>query len=148
VRSARHPRRHVSRARKHLDGTRRAQVDATQVRTLLEAFLLAARAGDVAGLERILAEDVVSVSDGAGMVARAARRPVSGRNRVARFVAGFAHFFWTDTTVAWLTTNGAPSVLISHDGEPVAVLSIDATAEGIEEVRWVMVPDKLTRLRS
>ncbi len=88
------------------------------------------------------------MSDGAGMVARAARRPVVGRDRVARFVAGFADFFWTDTTLAWLTTNGAPSVLISQHGEHVAVLSIDASADGIEQLRWVMVPDKLTRLRS
>ena len=140
-------RQYVSRAKKHLGSKRRAPVDAIQVQALLEAFLQAARAGDLAGLERILAEDVVSVSDGAGMVARAARRPVSGRDKVARFVAGFADFFWTDTTLTWLTTNGAPSVLISHAGEHIAVLSIDASPEGIEELRWVMVPDKLARLR-
>jgi RNA polymerase sigma-70 factor (ECF subfamily) len=139
-------RQFVSRAKKHLASERRAPVDAAQVRALLEAFLVAARSGDLVGLERVLADDVVSVSDGAGMVARAARRPVVGRQKVARFVAGFASFFWTDTTLVWLTTNGSPSVLIRQRDEPVAVLSIDSSARGIDQLRWVMVPDKLARL--
>lgn len=139
-------RQFVSRAKKHLASGRRAPVDSEQVRALLEAFLVAAQQGDVVGLERLLASDVVSVSDGAGMAARAARRPVVGRSKVARFVAGFAEFFWADTTLVRLTTNGAPSVLISQHDEPVAVLSIDCAADGIEQLRWVMVPDKLSRL--
>ncbi len=139
-------RQFVSRAKKHLASKRREPVDAAQVRALLEAFLVAARSGDLAALERVLTDDVVSVSDGAGMVARAARRPVVGRDKVARFVAGFAAFFWTDTTLVWLTTNGAPSVLISRRDEPIAVLSIDSSTEGIEQLRWVMVPDKLAHL--
>ena len=110
-------RQYVSRAKKHLASERHVPVDDGRSR-LLEAFLEAARSGDLAGLERVLAEDVVSVSDGAGMVARAARRPVVGRDKVARFVAGFAGFFWTDTTLTWLITNGAPSVLVSRTARP------------------------------
>ena len=139
-------RQHVSRAKKHLAIERHIPVDDEQVQVLLEAFLTAARSGDLAGLERVLAKDVVSVSDGAGMVSRAARRPVVGRDKVARFVAGFASFFWTDTTLTWLVTNGAPSLLISQHDAPVAVLSIDASPDGIEQLLWVMVPDKLARL--
>lgn len=136
----------VSRAKKHLASERRAPVSTDQLRALLEAFLAAARSGDLAGLERVLADDVVSVSDGAGMAPRAARRPVSGRSRVSRFVAGFADVFWVDTTCRWLTANGAPAVLVLQHGEPVAVLSIDASVHGIECVRWVMAPDKLAHL--
>src|SRR6478672_6214180 len=61
-------RQYVSRAKKHLASDRRAPVDTAQVRALLEAFLVAARSGDVVALERVLAENVVSVSDGAGAV--------------------------------------------------------------------------------
>jgi RNA polymerase sigma-70 factor (ECF subfamily) len=121
-------------------------VDAAQVRVLLEAFLEAARSGDLGKLEQVLADDVVSVSDGAGMVARAARRPVVGRDQVARFVAAFASHFWTSTTLTWLTTNGAPSVLITRDGDPIALLGIDAEGDTITCLRWVMVPDKLVLL--
>ena len=140
-------RQFVSRAKKHLASERRAPVEATQVRALLEAFLEAARSGDLVALEQVLADDVVSVSDGAGMVARAARRPVLGREQGGPVRGWFrARFFWTDTTLVWLTTNGAPSVLVSRGEEPLAVLSIDASSEGIEQLRWVMVPDKLARL--
>lgn len=139
----------VSRARRHLAAEQRRPpepVDPARHRALLEAFLDAARAGDLAALERVLAEDVVSVSDGAGMVRRAARRPVVGRRQVARFVAAFAPAFWPDTTITWLSTNGAPSVLVQHDGEAVAVLSLDVSEAGIERLLWVMVPDKLTHV--
>jgi RNA polymerase sigma-70 factor, ECF subfamily len=139
----------VSRAKRHLavEQPRSPEpVDPVRHRALLEAFLEAARAGDLAALERVLAEDVVSVSDGAGMVRRAARHPVVGRRRVARFVAAFAPVFWPDTQISWLSTNGAPSVLIQQGGEAVAVLSLDVSRAGIERLLWVMVPDKLTHL--
>jgi RNA polymerase sigma-70 factor, ECF subfamily len=139
----------VSRARRHLAAEQPRPpepVDPARHRALLEAFLDAARAGDLAALERVLAEDVVSVSDGAGMVRRAARHPVVGRRQVARFVAGFAPVFWPGTTTTWLTTNGAPSALVQQDGKALAVLSLDVSGAGIERLLWVMVPDKLTHV--
>ena len=72
----------VSRARKHLTSQRRGAVSSCKHQRLLEAFLIACQKGDVAALEWLLASDVVSYSDGGG-VARAARIPVNGRNRVA-----------------------------------------------------------------
>jgi RNA polymerase sigma-70 factor (ECF subfamily) len=47
-----------SRARKHLAAERRAPVSPATRRRLLEAFLAAAQAGDLAGLEGVLAADV------------------------------------------------------------------------------------------
>ncbi|MET9358797.1 RNA polymerase sigma factor SigJ [Streptomyces sp. NPDC006617] len=52
---------------------------------LVASFLTAAREGDLAGLEKLLAEDVTWWSDGGGKVS-AARRPVEGRDKVLRFV--------------------------------------------------------------
>ena len=46
----------------------------------------------MAALEGLFVEDVVSTSDGGGIV-RAARIPVSGRERVAKFIATAAHFW-------------------------------------------------------
>jgi RNA polymerase sigma-70 factor, ECF subfamily len=139
----------VSRARRHLAAEQPRPpepVDPARHRALLEAFLDAARAGDLLALERVLAEDVVSVSDGAGRVRRAARHPVVGRRQVAQFVAAFAPVFWPGTTITWLNTNGAPSVLVQQDGQAVAVLSLAVSGEGIERLMWVMAPDKLSRL--
>jgi RNA polymerase sigma-70 factor (ECF subfamily) len=136
----------VSRARKHLRGHRREPVDATEHRRLLDAFVRAAQDGDLRGLEAVLADGVVSRSDGAGIVRLAARRPMAGRENVARFVAGFKDIFWPGTTLSWLESNGRPSVLITKADEPVALLSIGASAEGIEQIMWVMVPDKLANI--
>lgn len=136
----------VTRARQHVAEHRTAPVDRVEHRRLLEAFVTAARTGDLAGLERLFAADVVSASDGAGIARNAARVPVVGRSRVARLVAGFRDRFWPGTTVRVLETNAQPSVLISRGEEPVALLSIVAGPEGIEQLLWVMVPDKLSQI--
>jgi RNA polymerase sigma-70 factor (TIGR02957 family) len=137
----------VTRARKHVASNRRAPVTPAEQRRLLEAFVAAAQQGDVSALEGLLAEDVVSLSDGGGAV-RAARIPVLGRTRVARFIAAFAPHFWTGTTVVWRESNGQPSALISRDGAPVAVASIDASADGIGRVFWIMNPAKIANAAS
>ena len=67
----------VSRARKHIADGRRTPVNAGEHRRLLEAFIAAAQKGDMAGLEGLFAEGVVSYSYGGGLV-RSPRVPVSG----------------------------------------------------------------------
>jgi RNA polymerase sigma factor (sigma-70 family) len=81
-----------SRARRHVVVPQSREVDAAHWRELITRFLVAARDGDLAGLEALLAADVVSRSDGGGIVS-AARRPVLGRENVARFVAGLFRRF-------------------------------------------------------
>lgn len=132
----------VSRARKHIADGRRTPVNSTEQRRLLEAFISAAQKGDLAGLETLFTEDVVSYSDGGGMV-RAARVPVCGRTRVATFIAAFASHFWNGVSVSWVETNGQVSALISRDGVPVGLASIDASVEGIDQIMWIMRPSKL-----
>src|SRR5215467_8960966 len=58
----------VSRARKHIADGRRTPVSSGEQRRFLEAFIGAAQKGDLAGLEGLFAEDVVSYSDGGGIV--------------------------------------------------------------------------------
>jgi hypothetical protein len=82
----------VSRARKHIADSRRTPVSSDEQRRFLEAFIDAAQKGDLAALEGLFAEDVVSYSDGGGLV-RAARVPVAGRERVAKFIAAVASHF-------------------------------------------------------
>ena len=87
----------VSRARKHLAGERRREVSEAEQRRLLTAFLSAAQTGDLEELEQLFAEDVVSYSDGGGMV-RASKFPVVGRPTVAKFVRRVPYAFlgWRD----------------------------------------------------
>lgn len=137
-----HARQLAARARKHLNDERRAPVADAERERLLHAFIAAAQLGDQAALERILAADAASYTDGAGATG-AARIPVLGGPRIAKFVASFKTHFWVGTTVRWRRANGAPAALIERDGVLVAFASIDASANGIERVLWIMSPSKL-----
>lgn len=70
----------VSRARKHIADGRRTPVSSGEQRRLLEAFIAAAQKGDMAALEGLFAEDVVSCSGGGGIV------PVPGSQFLAASV--------------------------------------------------------------
>jgi RNA polymerase sigma-70 factor (ECF subfamily) len=143
--SAANARQFVSRAQKHVESGRKEAVDPTKHRELLEAFVAAARDGDVTRLEQVLSAAVVSTTDGAGAAPRAARRPVIGRDKVARFIAGWSDW-WLGTTVAWVHTNGKTSILVRRDDTPAVLLSISASASGIDQAMWVMAADKLANL--
>lgn len=135
----------VTRARKHIADERRAAATPEEQRRLMMAFIDAAQKGDMLALESLFASDVVSYTDGNG-VAKAARIPVEGRARVAKFISSFAGHFWTGVAFRWLETNGRSSVLVSRAGEPIALATIDAGNDGINRVYWVMAPAKLARL--
>jgi RNA polymerase sigma-70 factor (ECF subfamily) len=136
----------VTRARQHIADGRRTPVNADEQRRLLEAFIAAAQKGDIATLEGLFASDVVSYSDGGGVVRTAARAPVSGSERVAKFIASFAWHFWADVTLKLVDINGQASILISRSGDTVGLVAIDASAQGIDQIMWIMRPSKLAAI--
>ncbi|MER6944222.1 RNA polymerase sigma factor SigJ [Nonomuraea sp. NPDC000554] len=69
------------------DARRRFEVDPARQHAIVERFLLAVRDGDLEGLHRVLAEDVVTWTDGGGR-ATAARRVLVGREKLVRAVLG------------------------------------------------------------
>jgi len=135
----------VSRGRKHIAEGRRTPVSSAGQRRLLEAFVAAAQQGNMAALEGLLTEDVVSYSDNGGY-ARAAGVSVSGRNQVAEFVASISTYSWEGVTIEWMEINGRTSVLVSRDGVPVMLGRIDATSLGIDQILWFLSPTKLAEL--
>ncbi|MFE2416461.1 RNA polymerase sigma-70 factor [Streptomyces hokutonensis] len=130
----------VSRARRHLLAERRESVDAAEHRRLLSAFVAAARSGDVASLEALLAPDVVSLSDGNG-TRGCARVPVLGRARVARLCVH--RRFWREAEPEFVDANGSTGVVVRRDGRPLAFLTAAAAKDGIHQLLWVFAPDKL-----
>lgn len=134
----------VSRARKHIADGRRASVSLNEQRRFLEAFIAAAQKGDMAALEGLFAEDVVSYSDGGGLV-RAAGIPVTGRKRVATLIAAVSTWVWKGVTLDWVETNGQAAVFLLRDGVPIG-LTIDASAQGINEIMWFLRPSKLAAI--
>ncbi|MEU3188574.1 RNA polymerase sigma-70 factor [Streptomyces sp. NPDC006923] len=132
----------VSRARKHLSAERREPVSSADHRRLMEVFLAAAQTGSLSVLEDVLTADVVSYTDGGG-IRGASRIPVVGRPHVSKYLAAFAPRFWPQADIRWVEANGRPAVLVSAEGNAVALLSAEVSARGIERIMWVMNPAKL-----
>lgn len=119
---------------------RRFTADRAEQRELVERFLAAAQHGDVAGLEKLLAADVIGTADSGGK-APAARRPIVGRDRLARYVAGGITKFGVDVALAEI--NGGPAILGRLDGALIGVLVFEIADGQISAVRTVANPDKL-----
>jgi RNA polymerase sigma-70 factor, ECF subfamily len=139
----------VTRARRRLaDDRPRFDPDAQRREELLERFLAAAEEGDLSGLEALLAEDAVLYSDGGGKV-NAARKPVFGADRIARFMAGVARLRRKrdSFTEELVSVNGQPGrVSRGADGTIWDVLAVDVVDGRIVAVRIVRNPDKLTHV--
>lgn len=117
-----------------------------QRRALLERFLAAAREGDLPKLEALLSEDVTSWADGGGRVG-AARHPILGRDRVARYLAGTLRKFTSGLELVVTEVNGEPAVLARPTGGSTDVVGVLAPQFGaggrIGSLRLVVNPQKL-----
>ncbi|MCD2195677.1 sigma-70 family RNA polymerase sigma factor [Actinomycetospora endophytica] len=139
-------RQHLHRARERVGtGRRRFEADPERAAQLTAGFLRAAGGEDLAALEQLLADDAVALSDGGG-VASAARRPVEGRTRVARFSAGLARGA-TAVTVGIEEVNGGVGVVV-RDAERVIVVmapEFDADTGELTLLSSVLNPAKIAR---
>jgi len=130
------------RARAHVTaGTPRVDVDAATHERVVGAFVLAAAGGDLAGLVSLLDPAVVLTSDGGGVVS-AARRPVLGPDRVARFMVGIATKAGA-ATYAPVVVNGRLGLAALDGVERRAVLSFTVDGGLVTRVDIVLAPDKL-----
>lgn len=133
------------RAKQRLGEPRqRFQPDRAQWRRLVDRFFTAASAGDVAGLVEILTDDVTSTADGGGKVA-AARRPVSGRERTANYLARALSRNLPQLRLRLdvAEVNGEPA-LLAFDGDTLSgVLCFEIAGDQIAALRILANPDKL-----
>jgi RNA polymerase sigma-70 factor (ECF subfamily) len=128
------------RARVHVAARRpRMQVDRAQQEATLETFIAAVTSGDVQGLMEVLAPDVVLIADGGGLVA-AARKPITGIERVAAFLARVVELPDLVAAAAWL--NGMPGARFDVDGEATAV-SLVVEDGRITRIYAIRNPQKL-----
>jgi len=134
------------RARDHVRTERpRMAPNTERDRRLLDAFLVALSSGDPAELERLLHDDVVLVSDG-GAKARAARRPILGSHRVARFFVGVSKKVPPGRLSAeYVVANGQLALNISINGRVDSLIMVEpgVGSERIARIFVVRNPDKL-----
>jgi RNA polymerase sigma-70 factor (ECF subfamily) len=133
------------RAKQSLQARKPAVASPERHRELLAAFLAACQQGDLDGLTRLLAEDVVSRADGGGHAA-AAIRPVAGARAVARLYRGFARRADPDTRAQILSINGWPSLVLCSGGVLRSVIQIRTDGERIDAIHAITNPEKLARL--
>lgn len=140
----------LERARQRVsEGRRLITASREEHQRLLDAFLRAASAGDVAALTSLLAADAVLITDGgpegrevAGI--RNLRRPLEGAGRVAAFVAATSGR--AELQVERRVLNGQPALVFHKDGQPFAAVLL-AVAEGrIQRVFFHADPRRLRHL--
>lgn len=135
------------RARKHLQARRpRCPADPRSHRRLTERFVTAATTGDLAALLELLAPDV-TMWTGGGTV-RSALQPVSGRERVATFLCGYAASHPPQgLDLRYRHVDGDPSAVVFSGDSPYAVLIMDLgfPADQVTGICLVTNPDKLSR---
>ncbi|GAA3782539.1 RNA polymerase sigma factor SigJ [Streptomyces chiangmaiensis] len=137
------------RARAHVHARRplhRAHPRVRQEAT--ERFVRASLGGDIAALMEILAPDVTVWTDGGGKAA-AGLRPVHGRDKAARLLAGYAARHGAGFDIRYRRVNGDDSAVVFAGDSPYAVMVMDLTPEGdkVSDVFIVTNPDKLAHVR-
>jgi RNA polymerase sigma-70 factor (ECF subfamily) len=131
------------RARNHVEARQpRIEVSLRERQAVVDRFLAAVGTGDIQSLMDVLAPDVVLVTDGGGKK-RAALRPILGRDKVMRFMAGVAD---PRAVPEQRTVNGSPALCVLIDGEVDTIATFlveDGLVTGMYAVRN---PEKLRHL--
>ncbi|MFK0252778.1 sigma-70 family RNA polymerase sigma factor [Streptomyces sp. NPDC090445] len=144
---------HLHRARRRITaGQRRGgEVDAASARRIVEEFLAAASSGRTEKLVALLTDDVIAISDGAGLaakllryntpqrvaaVARAGFKPTPAKRRLA----GGA------PAVHYALVNGSPAILFVLGDQVIGAVTFDVTGGRISTVRGIAAPARLVRL--
>jgi RNA polymerase sigma-70 factor (ECF subfamily) len=136
----------AARARRHVEERKpRFEASRRQRDELARRFFAAAQEGDLAGLESLLAHDVVLHGDGGGKVPALARS-LHGRDRVARTLLAWTRQGARIPGAAFrlAEVNGQPGALML-DGERrvIGVMALDIADGQIQAVRSIVNPDKL-----
>jgi RNA polymerase sigma-70 factor (TIGR02957 family) len=138
----------AARARRHVEEQKpRFEASPEEREELAHRFFAAARDGDVAGLEALLADDVVLHGDGGGKVPALARA-LFGARRVARTLGAWFRqgAKLKDTEIREVDVNGQPGAILMAGGGVVSVMALDIAAGRIQSIRSIVNPDKLAHV--
>jgi RNA polymerase sigma factor (sigma-70 family) len=134
----------ASRARRRVRGAdvHSPDRDVARQREVVDAFFAAAHGGDFDALVAVLDPDVVSRID-AGAGALIPSGVLHGAATVARQTLAIASISAPKHPVL---VNGAAGVVITLDGQPVAVMSFTVSGGKIVEINSIVDPDRIRRL--
>ncbi|GAB3974472.1 RNA polymerase sigma factor SigJ [Actinoallomurus acanthiterrae] len=134
----------ASRARRRVQGAAPVpDPDLTRQREVVDAFLAAARGGDLDALVAVLHPDVVLRTDRGAVPG--GRAELRGVRDVSGQMATFHRFAGSYATRSALV-NGAAGVVSLDDGRPMSVLSFTITNGLIAAIDILADPERLARL--
>jgi RNA polymerase sigma-70 factor (TIGR02957 family) len=137
------------RARRDIEERRpRFETSREQRDELARRFFAAAEAGDLSGLESLLAHDIVLTGDGGGKVPALARS-LQGRNRVARTLLNWVKLGARipGASLRPVEVNGAAGALLLDGKERlIGVWTLEIAGGQIQAVNSIVNPEKLAHL--
>jgi RNA polymerase sigma-70 factor, ECF subfamily len=135
----------ATRARAHAGDQSRAQtVSAEAQERLATAFMAAALAGDIDAIRAALAADAILYSDGGGVVT-AARKPIYGADKIARFLVGVQRKpeFVPDIEYTLVRVNGDFGVrMVSPTAGFLGIVAVQVQDSEIVAVRIFSNPER------
>ena len=136
------------RARRRVEERKpRFEASRLQREELAQRFFAAAEAGDTDGLVSMLAADAVLYGDGGGK-APAVPRPIYGRERVGKAIAGWVRMaLEAGLLLEPVEVNGQPGMrIVDHDGNLVSVGALDIADGFVQSLHSIVNPEKLAHL--
>jgi RNA polymerase sigma-70 factor (ECF subfamily) len=135
----------AKRARDHAaDSTRRRPVDEEERQRIANAFLLAAVSGDVEQIRELLAADAIMYTDGGGVVT-AARKPIYGADKIARFMVGVQRkdAYPDDPVFTRVLVNGDPGVRMDSEADGfLSIVAVEVADGAIQSIRFFNNPER------
>lgn len=141
----------LMRARRRIAAERpRADADLTRRDKVLQRFLDACEGGDLEGFLSLLTEDAVLIVDGGATVKTAARHPIRGAERIARFLAFVMGRLGDGGRVTSANLNGGPAALVtSARGDLLGAVFVEPDPDGnAARIHWIRNPTKLDSLHA
>jgi RNA polymerase sigma-70 factor (ECF subfamily) len=138
------------RARRHVDERRpRFEPSREQREELARRFIAALWEGETEPLVEMLAEDAAFYGDGGGKAPQI-WEPVTGREAIARMLAGFRRVAARrGYTIRPAEVNGQPGMLgFDETGALISAMSFDISGGAVQAILSVVNPDKLAHISS
>ena len=146
--SATNSRQIATRARQRVQAERpRFESSPEERDRLAQQFFAAVTEGDVDGLVRLLADDVVVYGDGGGKVPQW-KGPIAGADRVSRLFAGMgSQFAEVGVGLDLQRINGQPGAIVrDRNGAVASVWVLEIEDGAVQTIRSIVNPDKLRHL--
>ncbi|MFE5709616.1 sigma-70 family RNA polymerase sigma factor [Streptomyces sp. NPDC056501] len=145
---------HLHRARTRITATRRRggrEADPASARRIVEEFLTAATSGRTERLVALLTDDVIALSDGAGLAEKLLRYDTP--QRVAAVMRGGFKSTPAKRRLAggapalhYAVVNGAPAILFVLGDQVLGAVTFEVTEDKVAAVRGIAAPVRLVRL--